>query len=147
MKGTFDHMVNLTFGLKSSTSPEMDLNFRVPLIQTTACLLLSSCIPQIASRTRDQHVILSIFIGLATQGTSCLNLKCSNCHVETNYQFSPHLILSFLSFFSFFCIGSHGNKSVGRESVTLLLAFCTIQNPSSDPQASVIQKGSKSTVP
>lgn len=52
-----------------------------------------------------------------------------------------------LVIFSFFCVGSHGNKSVGRESVTLLLAFCTVQNPSSDPQASVIQKGSKSTVP
>lgn len=74
-----------------------------------------------------------------------LNLWRSNCHVETNSlsifsTFNPQLLV----ICSFFCIGSHGNGSIGRESVTLLLAFCTIQNPSSDPQASVVWKGRES---
>lgn len=75
-----------------------------------------------------------------------LNHQCSNYRVETNSlsifsTFNPQLLV----IFSFFCIGSHGNKSVGRASVTLLLAFCTLQNPSSDPQASIIIKGQEET--
>lgn len=71
-----------------------------------------------------------------------LNHQCSNHHGESNSlsifsTFNPQLLV----IFSFFCIGSHGNKCVGRASVTLLLAFCTLQNPSSDPQASIIVKG------
>lgn len=147
-RAPFDHTVDLPFDLEFSLTRNRTGFYRFSLTQPPVCLLLSFCIPHIsASRTSFQQVILSIFIDLVTRGRSVsLNPKCSNCHVETNSlsifsTFNPQLLV----IFSFFCIGSHGNKSVGRGSVTLLLAFCTLQNPSSDPQTSVIIKRQEET--
>lgn len=96
----------------------------------------------------DKSVCLFSLVWPHEEHPVSLNPQCPNYHVETNSlsifsTFNPQLLV----IFSFFCIGSHGNEFIGRESVTLLLAFHTIQNPSSDPRASVLLKGRERLVP
>lgn len=112
------------------------LNWRVPPLQEWNWVLQNSPNANYSRLTAfslrspslsDRQAILSTFIGWPRKKHPVsLNPTCSNYHVETNSlpifsTFNPRLLV----IFSFFCIGSHGNKSVGRESVTLLLAFCT----------------------
>lgn len=145
-EGSFDHMVNLTFGLTSLTSPGMGLDLSPPCPNYNMLTAFSPASPTSqppGSATNKAFCPFSLVWPPEERPVS-LNPQCSNCHVETNSlsifsTFNPRLLV----IFSFFCISSHGNESIGRESVTLLLAFHTIQNPSSDPWASVILKGRK----
>lgn len=132
-------IIKLTFGLFITRSINITRGFtRPPLskLQHTYCFLPVSPDKSPGPDTNKSFCLLSLVWPHKEYSVS-LHLKCSNSHVKTNYQFFS-LFNSQLFFFFIFCIGSHGNKSVGRESVTLILAFCTIQNLSSDPQASVI---------
>lgn len=138
-------MVNLTFGLRNLTSPGMALVFiELPLskLQHAYCFLPTFPTSQPPGPATSKSFCPFSLVRPHKGHPISLNLWRSNCHVETNSlsifsTFNPRLLV----IFSFFCIGSHGNESIGRGSVTLLLAFCTIQNPSSDPQASVVWKG------
>ncbi|KAF6109699.1 hypothetical protein HJG60_010925 [Phyllostomus discolor] len=131
----------------SSTSAGSGTEFyRVLLVQTRAHLLLSPHIPSPARPATSKSFYQFSSVWPQEKHPVSLNQQCSNYHVETNSlsifsTFNPQLLV----IFSFFCIGSHGNKPVGRASVTLLLAFCTLQNPFSDPQASIIIKGQEET--
>ena len=134
-------IIKLTFGLFITRSINITRGCtRSPLskLQHTYCFLPVSPDKSPGPDTNKSLCLLSLV--LPHKEYSCfftsqvLKLPCKN---QLSISFSPYLTPSFFFFF-IFCIGSHGNKSVGRESVTLILAFCTIQNLSSDPQASVI---------
>lgn len=85
VEGTFDHMFNI-WAEEFNLMRDGTGFYRVPLIQTITCILLSLYILHMsASRASYWQVILSISIGLATAGPSCFfKSQCSNRHVETN---------------------------------------------------------------
>lgn len=118
VEGTFDHMFNI-WAEEFNLMRDGTGFYRVPLIQTITCILLSLYILHMsASRASYWQVILSISIGLATAGPSCFfKSQCSNRHVETNPLSIFSIFNSQLLFiFSFFCVGFYGDKPVGRRS-------------------------------
>lgn len=118
-------IICLIYHLGWRVQPPRD--FSSPYANYNTLTAFSLHFPPLSLQDQYWQAILSIFIGLPHEKHPVsLNPKCSNYHVETNSlsifsTFNPWLLV----IFSFFCIGSHGNKSVGRESVTPLLAFCT----------------------